>query len=60
MEYSNTNYFFDVLGFLIPLFLVIYLTRKEPDGVWIFLKEIHENNLKEYEVDKENQNQENS
>ena len=60
MEYSNTNYFFDVIGFIIPILALIYWTRKEPDGIWIFLKEIHENNLKDYEMDKELEEQENS
>ena len=60
MEYSNTNYFFDVIGFIIPILALIYWTRKEPDGIWIFLKEIHENNLKDYEMYKELEEQENS
>ena len=60
MEYSNTNYFFDVIGFIIPILALIYWTRKESDGIWIFLKEIHENNLKDYEMDKELEEQENS
>ena len=60
MEYSNTNYFFDILGFVIPIIALIYWTRKEQDGIWIFLKEIHENNLKDYEMDKELEEQENS
>ena len=58
MEYSNTNYFFDVIGFIIPILALIYWTRNEPDGIWVFLKEIHENNLKDYEMDKELEEQE--
>ena len=60
MEYDNTNYIFDMLGFVIPILALIYWTRKEPDGIWIFLTEIHENNLKDYEMDKELEEQENS
>jgi hypothetical protein len=60
MEYDNTNYIFDMLGFVIPILALIYWARNEPDGIWIFLKEIHENNLKDYEMDKEREEQENS
>ena len=50
MQFNNTNYFFDVIGFIIPILALIYWTRKEPDGIWIFLKDIHENNLKDYDA----------
>ena len=53
MEYDNTNYIFDMLGFVIPILALIYWTRKEPDGIWIFLTEIHENNVKEHEKEEE-------
>ena len=49
-----------MLGFVIPILALIYWTRKEPDGIWIFLTEIHENNLKDYEMDKEREEQDNS
>jgi|TARA_B110000008_G_C16662337_1_gene441313 hypothetical protein len=60
MDYSNTNYFLDMIVVVAPLSLAIYLGRKNSEGIWIFLKEIHENNLKDYEIDKVAREQENS
>ena len=53
MDYSNTNYFLDMIVVVAPLSLAIYLGRKNSEGIWIFLKEIHENNVKEYEKEEE-------
>ena len=53
---DNTNYIFDMLGFVVPLLLFVYWTRKEPDGIYIWLKEIHQSNLddiKEQELEAE-------
>ena len=60
MDYSNTNYFLEMIVVVAPLSLAIYLGRKNSEGIWIFLKEIHENNLKDYEIDKVAREQENS
>ena len=60
MDYSNTNYFLDMIVVVAPLSLAIYLGRKNSEGIWIFIKEIHENNLKDYEMDKEREEQDNS
>ena len=60
MDYSNTNYFLDMIVVVAPLSLAIYFGRKNSEGIWIFLKEIHENNLKDYEIDKVAREQENS
>ena len=53
MDYSNTNYFLDMIVVVAPLSLAIYFGRKNSEGIWIFIKEIHENNVKEHEKEEE-------
>ena len=42
---DNTNYIFDMLQVVVPILAIVYWTRKEPDGMYLLFKDIHQNNL---------------
>ena len=42
---DNTNYIFDMLQVVVPILAIVYWTRKEPDGIYLWLKDIHKSNL---------------